>query len=101
MPPFSQIRAANLTSCSVLDRIKCSSPESYFKGTHEYCVKAGAFKSVKAYSPDTDDDKIAEIIDKVFPGCYNDLEPYGRRPLKNSLGFKQAYRERFHYGYVY
>lgn len=69
--------------------------------SHRVCVKGAAFKSVKGYSPDTEDEKIWEVIDRVFPGCYSDLEPFGRRPVAGSKGYKQSYRERFYYGYVY
>lgn len=70
------------------------------KRTHRFCVKDIAFRSVKAYSPETEDIKIWDIVDKVFPFCYNDLEPFGRRPANGSRDFKQSYRERYYYGYV-
>lgn len=98
----SEIRAANLTYCSISDRIAHGGPGLLdFKRTHQYCVKDIAFKSVKAYSPETEDEKIWNIIDRVFPGCYNDLEPFGRRPTSGVNEFKQSYRERYYYGYIY
>lgn len=100
-PRTTKIRAANLTYCSISDRLAVGGPGLFdLKKTHQYCVKDVAFKSVKAYSPDTEDSKIWTIIDKVFPGCYNDLEPFGRRPINGSQEFRQSYRERYHYGYV-
>jgi len=63
-------------------------------------VQDVAFQSVKAYSPETEDSKIWQIIDKVFPGCYNDLEPFGRRPINDVRAIKQSYRERYYYGYA-
>lgn len=63
-------------------------------------MKDVAFKSVKAYSPETSDEEVWNIVDRVFPACYNDLEPFGRRPLNGPRELKQSYRERFYYGYV-
>uniref|UniRef100_A0A6G1S6V0 Mitochondrial inner membrane protease ATP23 n=1 Tax=Aceria tosichella TaxID=561515 RepID=A0A6G1S6V0_9ACAR len=98
----SEIRAANLTYCSISDRLMHGGPGLLdFKKTHQYCVKDIAFQSIKAYSPETDDSKLWSIVDKVFPDCYNDLEPFGRRPTSGVKNFKHSYRERFHYGYVY
>lgn len=98
----SEIRAANLTYCSISDRIVHGGPGILnFKKTHQYCVKDIAFSSIKAYSPETPDDKLWTIIDKVFPYCYNDLEPFGRRPTSGMENLKHSYRERFHYNYVY
>lgn len=98
----SEIRAANLTYCSVTDRIQVGAPKMFsFKNTHRYCVKNVAYRSVKAYSPETDDQEIKDIVDKIFPYCYNDLEPFGRRPLNGSSELKHSYRERYHLGYIY
>lgn len=93
----SEIRASNLTYCSVLDRLKDGKFD--IKKSHEDCVKETAFKSVAAYAPDTDPAKVAEIVDKVFPVCYNDLEPFGRRPTLGREAMRQSYRERYHFGY--
>lgn len=60
-----------------------------------------AAQSLRAYAPDVDQSKIAEIVNRVFPGCYNDLEPFGRRPLNGERELKQSYRERYYYGYMY
>jgi inner membrane protease ATP23 len=98
----SEIRAANLTYCSIADRLVHGGPGLFdFKKTHQFCVKDVAFQSVKAYSPETGDEKLWSIIDKVFPDCYNDLEPFGRRPTGGVRNLKHSYRERYHYGYVY
>lgn len=98
----SEIRAANLTYCSVSDRLQVKSPKMFsLKNTHKYCVKDVAYRSVKAYSPQTDDQQIKDIVDKIFPYCYNDLEPFGRRPLNGSSELKHSYRERYHLGYIY
>lgn len=98
----SEIRAANLTYCSITDRISHGGPGVFnFKKTHQYCVKDVAFQSTKAYSPETSDETLWNIIDKVFPGCYNDLEPFGRRPTAGIRELKHSYRERYRYGYLY
>lgn len=97
----SEIRAANLTYCSISDRLAHGGPGLFdFKKTHQYCVKDVAFQSIKAYSPETSDEKLWDIIVKVFPNCYNDLEPFGRRPTSGMKDLKQSYRERYLYGYV-
>lgn len=96
----SEIRAANLTYCSISDRIMHGGPGLLdFKKTHQYCVKDVAFQSIKAYSPESSDSQLWSIIDKVFPNCYNDLEPFGRRPTSGIHDLKHSYRERFRYGY--
>lgn len=97
----SEIRAANLTFCSITDSFSHGSGLNFqFKNAHQYCVKEVAFESVKAYSPETPDQEVWKIIDDIFPGCYNDLEPFGRRPLNGSQNFRHSYRERYLYGYA-
>lgn len=98
----SEIRAANLTFCSITDRINHIGFKIFwnFKESHHACVKDVAFKSVKAYSPLTSDEKIANAIDEVFPSCYNDLEPFGRRLLGNQKAYRHSYKERYLYGYA-
>lgn len=96
----SEIRAANLTYCSISEKISKFGPYP-LGGTHGDCVKKVAFASVKAYSPETDDAVIIDIVEKVFPTCYNDLEPFGRRPLTGPGEMRRAYRERYHLGYIY
>lgn len=39
------------------------------------------------------------IIEKVFPKCYADLEPIGRRIRRNSEDMHRAFREASYYGY--
>lgn len=41
-----------------------------------------------------------EAVDKVFPYCYNDLEPIGRRMKVRSGDMIRAYHEGYFYGYV-
>ena len=41
-----------------------------------------------------------DVVNKVFNKCYNDLEPIGRIPRRNSDDYERAYRERFAYGYA-
>lgn len=40
-----------------------------------------------------------EIIEKVFPKCYDDLEPIGRRIRRNSDDMLKAFKEASYYGY--
>lgn len=39
------------------------------------------------------------IVEKVFPKCYADLEPIGRRPRSGSADAERAYAESKYYGY--
>ena len=97
----SEIRAANITYCQIADRLQFGGPGSFsFKSAQQYCVKDAAFASVKTYSPETSEEDVWKIMDKVFPHCYNDLEPFGRRATSGYKEFRQAYRERYFYGYV-
>lgn len=41
-----------------------------------------------------------KIIDKVFKKCYNDLEPIGRIPRRNSRDPERALAESYLYGYT-
>lgn len=38
-------------------------------------------------------------VERVFPKCYNDLEPIGRRIRRNSKDMYKAYMEGPMYGY--
>lgn len=98
----SEIRAANLSYCSISDFLRFAPSSLFkFKKAHEICVKEVAIKSVKAYSPQTDISEVVDIVTKVFPKCYNDLEPFGRRPTYGRKETKHAYRERYLFGYIY
>lgn len=45
-------------------------------------------------------DEAISAIERVFPKCYADLEPIGRRIKRNSDDDFRAYREARLYGYV-
>lgn len=97
----SEIRAANLTACKITDRFKYGGTLLWnFKKSHRLCVKDAAYESVKAYAPHKSPNEVVDVIEKVFDECYNDLEPFGRRPLFGRLNMKQSYRERYLFGYV-
>ncbi|KAH7644835.1 mitochondrial inner membrane protease atp23 [Dermatophagoides farinae] len=96
----SEIRAANLVHCSMTS--------SFFSGTtgfnkigasHRECVKAKALSSILAVRKGMPIEQAAQVVDRVFDRCYNDLEPIGRRIRLNSRHIKWAYRERFLYDY--
>lgn len=40
------------------------------------------------------------IVDLVFPKCYGDLEPIGRRVRRGSDDIRRAYLDRHRFGYV-
>lgn len=102
----TEIRAINLTSCSLID--------SFFAGyvstmdlikkdygkKHTLCVKERALKSVMAASSGICEEEARKTIDKVFPYCYNDLEPIGRRMRHKTDDNDRAFLDGKHYGYV-
>ncbi|XP_076046692.1 mitochondrial inner membrane protease ATP23 homolog [Oratosquilla oratoria] len=95
----TEIRAANLTHCSFLSAVG-QGDASFFNiaKTHQECVKTKAVYSVIAVRG-VDEAKAREVVDRVFPKCYDDLEPIGRRIRRNSYDMLKAYKERFVYGY--
>ncbi|KAF2353033.1 Peptidase M76 ATP23 [Trinorchestia longiramus] len=95
----TEIRAANLTHCSFVTAVAQgdASPIRIAKA-HQECVKTKAAYSVEAVKHVG----IAEarrVVNKVFPHCYADLEPIGRRVRRNSVDEELAYKERRLYGY--
>ena len=42
-----------------------------------------------------------KAIEEVFPKCYNDLEPIGRRCRRNSMDSELAFEESKIWGYNY
>lgn len=95
----TEIRAANLTHCSFMSSWSQgdSSPIN-IKATHQDCVKTKALMSVLAVRDVSRDDAI-DAVERVFPRCYADLEPIGRRIRRNSPDMKKAYMEGPMYGY--
>lgn len=57
--------------------------------------------SVLAVRRDIPKSKAIEVVEKVFPKCYADLEPIGRRIRRNSADPERAYAEAEHYGYIW
>lgn len=64
------------------------------------CVKSKALYSVLAVRRDIKKEQAIDIIEKVFPKCYADLEPIGRRIRRNSADPERAYAETKHYGFI-
>lgn len=95
----TEIRAANLTHCSFLSSVSQgdSSPIN-IKQTHQDCVKTKALMSVLAVRQVSKDEAI-DAVERVFPRCYADLEPIGRRIRRNSEDMKKAFMEGPMYGY--
>lgn len=95
----TEIRAANLTHCSFFSA--CSQGDASLfriKKQHENCVKTKAMFSVIAVRNVTREQAI-EAIERVFPKCYADLEPIGRRIRRNSTDMQRAFFEGTMYGY--
>lgn len=62
------------------------------------CVKTKALMSVLAVRNVTREEAI-DAVERVFPKCYADLEPIGRRIRRNSKDMHKAYMEGPMYGY--
>lgn len=102
----TEIRAINLTSCSLIDSFFSGYVSTMdlitkgYKKKHELCVKDRALKSVMAASSNLTEEQARQVIDKVFPYCYSDLEPIGRRLRHKTTDNERAYKDGKHYGYV-
>nr|CAD7399504.1 unnamed protein product [Timema poppensis] len=95
----TEIRAANLTHCSFLSA--CTQGDASFiniRQQHQECVKTKATHSVIAVRNVTPEEARA-AVERVFPKCYADLEPVGRRIRRNSNDMHRAYFEGPLYGY--
>lgn len=95
----TEIRAANLAHCSFLSALT-NGDTSFFnvKETHQNCVKSKALSSILAVRQVTPSEAI-DAVNRVFPKCYPDLEPIGRRLKRNSEDIDRAYTESYYYGY--
>lgn len=69
-----------------------------FKQRHRECVKTKALYSLLATRLIPHQEAVA-VIEKVFPKCYADLEPIGRRVRRGSGDQEQAFAEAKYYGY--
>ncbi|XP_058803807.1 mitochondrial inner membrane protease ATP23 homolog isoform X2 [Phymastichus coffea] len=97
----SEIRAANLAHCSFFSALRFGTASlTRFKATHQNCVKAKALTSILAVKEISENQALA-AIDEVFPKCYADLEPIGRRCRRNSNNMEMALLEAPLYGYDY
>lgn len=61
-------------------------------------MKTKAAYSVKAVH-NVSIEEARAVVEKVFPKCYPDLEPIGRRVRRNSADATLAHKEKHHYGY--
>ncbi|XP_023018742.1 mitochondrial inner membrane protease ATP23 homolog [Leptinotarsa decemlineata] len=95
----TEIRAANLAHCSFLSAWSSgdASPLN-IKEAHQICVKNKALSSVVT-SRNVTQREAMEAIERVFPKCYSDLEPIGRRLRRNSHDMYRAFEDGFYYGY--
>lgn len=95
----TEIRAANLVHCSFLSAVSQGQASPFHvKEAHKDCVKSLAKASVMAARKVTES-QARLAVEKVFPMCYNDLEPIGRRIRRNSEDINKAYLEGPLYGY--
>lgn len=97
----TEVRAANLIHCSFMSAmIQGSASPFHIKQAHQDCVKNLAKASLMAVRNLTEE-QAKMAIEKIFPMCYNDLEPIGRRLRRNSLDINRAYTEAPLYGYLH
>ncbi|XP_035436499.1 mitochondrial inner membrane protease ATP23 homolog [Spodoptera frugiperda] len=95
----TEIRAANLTHCSFASAWSQGDASwGKIKKAHQDCVKTKALYSVLAVRQIGMKEAV-DIIEKVFPKCYEDLEPIGRRIRRNSDDMLKAFKEAAYYGY--
>ncbi|CAG9585266.1 unnamed protein product [Danaus chrysippus] len=95
----TEIRAANLTHCSFMSAWSQGDASwTKIKQAHQDCVKTKALYSVLAVRQIGKAEAV-DIIEKVFPKCYADMEPIGRRMRRNSEDMFRAYRDASYYGY--
>lgn len=114
----TEIRAANLTHCSFMSAVQQGDASlTNIKQKHQVesliscidffncfivfqnCVRSKALWSVLA-TRQTTEKEAREAIERVFPKCYNDMEPIGRRIRRNSTDLQKAYMEAPYYGYL-
>ncbi|XP_012272586.1 mitochondrial inner membrane protease ATP23 homolog [Orussus abietinus] len=95
----TEIRAANLAHCGFLSA--CTEGQASFiniREAHQKCVKNKAMLSVLAVRKISQEEAMA-AVERVFPKCYKDLEPIGRRLRRNSHDMHKAFMEGPYYGY--
>ncbi|CAH1987404.1 unnamed protein product [Acanthoscelides obtectus] len=96
----TEIRAANLAHCSFMSAWMSGNASVFnIKETHQDCVKSKALSSVLAARSGISKTEAINAIERVFPKCYPDLEPIGRRLRRNSYDMYKAYEEGYYYGY--
>lgn len=96
----TEIRAANLAHCSFLSAwIQGDASPINFKKQHQECVKNKAVASVLAVRNVSEREAVI-VVERVFPKCYYDLEPIGRRLKRKLTDLDKAYEEGYYYGYV-
>ncbi|XP_049804063.1 mitochondrial inner membrane protease ATP23 homolog [Schistocerca nitens] len=95
----TEVRAANLTHCSFMSAFYQGDASPFnIKQRHQECVKRKAAHSIIAVRNVTMEEARA-AVNRVFPKCYADLEPVGRRIRRNSYDMHRAYMEGPMYGY--
>lgn len=103
----TEIRAANLLGCAPSTALigggsTGAVKPSHHQNSHANCVRTQALREMEAVRPGVEREKLIKVIEAVFPQCYGDLEPFGRRlrPAEtDSLHPKLAYYQRKNYGY--
>nr|CAB3267807.1 mitochondrial inner membrane protease ATP23 homolog [Phallusia mammillata] len=95
----TEVRAAALSGQCMLQYNKIDASLSGLRDYHKQCVRKYALLSFRAMFPQWIDSEASALLDKVFPSCYNDHEPFDRMPLtikQAELSYK-AYQTRHRY----
>ena len=92
-----EVRKANLANCNYALYLARTDAHFAVKKQHQICVENTAVDFL--VKTKFVDQKLAEeAVKRVFPKCYTDLEPIGRRS-KHIYDMKQAEREKYLFGY--
>ena len=91
-----EIRKANLASCNFAVHFSRNDSVFAVKDQHARCVANTAvdFLDMKIQNREL----AKKAVYSVFPKCYNDLEPIGRRS-RNAADMRRAHSERYLFGY--
>ena len=90
-----EIRKANLAGCNFMIHLTRNNPLE-IRGQHANCV---ANSAIYVLNSKIDNYELAKkAVYDVFPKCYKDLEPIGRR-CRNDVDMTRAYEERYLFAY--
>ena len=93
----TEIRKANLANCGYMVFMQQKWASFSWKKAHAACVRNTAIDYL-VNTKFVKEDVAKAAVDKVFPKCYNDLEPIGRRAMDGD-DIARANNEKYLFGY--